>query len=302
MLSVVLVVTRRSGTMGGLCQRLAHMLAKEDQVIALIAGPPGAPGREVQRFTQEGGWGVPAEAMLVDPPPGAGRGFWAGTARRAARHPALILGDQDLPLAPGLAALRRHLAGAGDGVTRLPGALCLPGGRSAMPTPDAPRWPYGALWPDPWAMIGPAQMMRDTPAAPRYYAPQPPVARCADGWAWRALWASAPAAPAPEALWQMSDAIEVSLRPEELEEFMAVAGQIPAPPPGDGSLAEQILAHTAAQEETAVLRVLSQMFARRAEAQMAAMARDVAALHEVVDLLMPDPGYLAQLYTRERGG
>ncbi|WP_373049933.1 hypothetical protein [Thalassovita aquimarina] len=339
-LSFLMIAESGGDDLWARCGALAAVTEPGDEVLLCDSGASVDGAQLLRRFGEEVGWGEKVTVRLVAlsdtrRPPEAG---WSALRGLSDRAVVLVLPDRARPVAKGIKALRAMLEQGAPDLVLVNSAWMLAGPHSVLSCPDVGRWPmFGAqqgdaaraaalqLMPDPArllptdgqpgddyeaaieqaASIGfvPDPVLLSPLPAPRDPAPQ--VA------ALSVHLSAAPRDTAPDrlarALLRLDD-ILAQLDPGHAESFLHAARDFTAALPR--RLRRQAVAHegqTGAilsdlkRGDTASARSrLAVIFTAQDRARVAALTGEIGQLRSDLDLALPGPDYLMDLFHRTR--
>lgn len=334
MLTLAMRIGNDAATLKHALPGLTGLAGETRQVLFLDQGSQDASREMLQAFIRRSGGALLALEGPVSAPEAA-----ALARRQTGADYVLIFTPQDRINRAGLAALERRLAETRPDLVILASAFWLIGADCPLPGPDAARGTERprTLFPDPRRLVirGGACAHPDPftdPAAAwdvwrtvldnrgqALLPPDPvllralpetgaaPAFEAATGWVMDAP-KPARAERLEEALLWTGDALSLAPAHSATETLSAAARLLAALPralrrriPDLAGSAAQVLAALARKDTAAALALLALLAQSRAELRTRALADSYAALRHDLDLALPGPDYLMELYARLRG-
>ena len=339
-LSFLMIAESGGDDLWARCGALAAVTAPGDEVLLCDTGASADGAQLLRRFGEEVGWGEEVTARLVAQPDSrpAPAGGWAALRGLAGQDLVLVLPEGARPAPGGVKALRALLETGAPDLVLVNTAWMLAGPASALPCPDAARWPEAGvqegdaardtalrLMPDPARLMPAGALPGDDYEAavqgagrigfiptPVLLSPLP--APCDPGPQIATLSARLSTAPRGEArallaraLLRLDDMLAM-LDPAQAEGFLAAARAFAAAVPR--RLRRQALAYEGPagailsdlkRGDAASARArLTLHFAAQDRARVAALTGEIAQLRTDLDVALPGPDYLMDLFHRAR--
>lgn len=339
-LSFLLIVHDEGNDLWARCGALAAVTAPGDEVLVCDTGSGDESAQLLRRFCDEHGWGedVPSRVIALPDSREAPEGGWAALRGLAGHARVLVLPSRARPLPEGVRALRALLGRGAPDLVVMNNTWRIAGPASALPCPDATRWPTeevldGAdaraaalrLMPDPARLIPSATLPAGDYEASVHKAgrigfvatpvllfplpaPDDPAPRIAE---LAARLSAAPREDAAELLARtmlLLDDMLATLDPGQAEAFLTASRAFAAAL--SRRLRRQALAHAGPtgailsdlrrRDAAAARSRLAVQFAAQDRARVAALAAEIGQLRGDLDVVLPGPEYLIDLFHRAR--
>lgn len=337
-LSFVMIISSDSDRLWSRCKALTAVTAAGDEVLLCDTGHSEHGTKILRRFEEETGWGKEVDVQLVALPETRALPDWAMLRKLARNRAALILPDGAYPNPDGVKALRAQLQQDAPDLLIVNSALRLGTTASSLPCSDFSRWPSAGvlkgaaartaalqLLPEPARLLplkDPAQDTYKTAVmnagsigfvpATVLLLPSPPARDPRPQIAALSTWLSAlprryDPALVTSAMGQLED-IMAHLAPQYADTFLTACADLagalpqqlwPSIEDHDGPI-RPLLDAFHNDDPGAARAQLALQFAVQDRIRVTALTEEVGRLYADLDLALPDPDYLMDLFQRAR--